>query len=81
MCVAGGGGGYMGAGQGSLSYMTGEGETVLCDGALMTIIEGEQVGNLLFMSSETGEETIYTLFCTGFVDEDLKDTGSLMPLP
>ena len=33
----------MGAGQGSLSYMTGEGETVLCDGALMTIIEGEQV--------------------------------------
>ena len=37
----GGGGGYMGAGQGSLSYMIGEGETVSCDGALMTIIEGE----------------------------------------
>ena len=31
----------MGTGWGSLSYMTGEGETVSCDGALMTIIEGE----------------------------------------
>ena len=42
-CGGGGGRGRgcMGAGRGSLSYMTGEGETVSCDGALMTIIEGE----------------------------------------
>ena len=28
------------------------------------------MGNLLFMFSEMGEETIYSLFSTGFVGED-----------